>query len=76
MKWKIQYRKKGDNAIKTEVVDLLLTNREQVKNWVLSTKTTKYKSHLYGDWPNSFVEGDKKDIEFINAKIINEKAKK
>jgi hypothetical protein len=31
---------------------------------------------LYGDWPNSFVEGDKKDIEFINAKIINEKAKK
>ena len=38
MKWKIQYRKKGDNAIKTEVVDLLLTNREQVKNWVLSTK--------------------------------------
>lgn len=68
MNWKIQYRKKGQNKILTEIVDLNFINRNDVKKWFLSVKTTKVQ--IMSDGYSGFLEGDRKDIEFINAKQI------
>jgi hypothetical protein len=33
MKWEIQYRKKGETTIKTEIVDIRFDKKADVKRW-------------------------------------------
>lgn len=71
-KWRIQYRRKGDNRFLYLIKDLFMDKREDVKRWFLSVHTKKHKYYYNGSY--SFIVGDKNDLEFINAKEIkNEK---
>ena len=63
MKWEIQYRKKGDNGIKNEVVDVHFENKNDVKRWWIG------KSKVFVDSIGSKTIGTyRDDKEFINCK--------
>lgn len=51
MKWTIQYRTKGDNNIKTEIVDVHFDKKNDVKKWWLS-KTAGYGYRQDNEWLN------------------------
>lgn len=70
LKWRIQYRIKGSNIFLYMIKDLFIHNRNDVKSWFLSSQTKKHK-YYYGSDKISFLLGDKKNLEFINAKYLN-----
>ena len=63
-RWRIQYRRKGDNRFLYLIKVLFMDNREDVKRWFLSVHTKKHVVKGVGWF------GDKNDLEFINAKEI------
>jgi hypothetical protein len=68
MKWKIQYRKKGDVNIKTEIVDIHFEKKNDVKNWWLS-KTSTFVDFL----GSKTVGGSRQDNEWVNCSKIGTK---
>jgi len=63
MKWEIQYRKKGDNRIITEIVDVHFEKKFDVKNWWIN------KSKTFVDCIGSkTIGGYRDDYVFINCK--------
>jgi len=62
MRWTIQYRKKGENIIKTEVVETHFERKNDVKGWWLGLK-----SKFVNCIDNKTIGGNRQDFEFINA---------
>lgn len=62
MKWKIQYRIKGCNDIKTEIVDVHFDKKNDVKDWWLS-KTSTFINCV----DSTIVGGHRQDKEWING---------
>ncbi len=62
MKWKIQYRIKGSNNIRTEVIDVYFDKKNDVKNWWLG-KTSTFVDYI----GSKTIGGLRQDNEFINC---------
>lgn len=62
MKWTVRYRIKGDNVIKTEVVETHFERRNDVKRWWLGLK-----SKFVNCVDSKTIGGNRQDFEFVNA---------
>jgi hypothetical protein len=62
MLWKIQYRTKGDNNFKTEIVDVHFDKKNDVKKWWLS-KTSTFVNCI----GSKTVGGYRQDGEYVNC---------
>ena len=62
MKWKVQYRKKGDNIFRFEVVDVHFEAKNDVKKWWLS-KTSTFIDFL----DSKTIGGSRQDNEWVNC---------
>jgi hypothetical protein len=62
VKWTIQYKKKGDNTIRTEVVDVHFDKKNDVKKWWLS-KTSTFIDNI----GSKTIGGYRQDNEWVNC---------